>query len=136
MPNNWVLNYSNHKPKIKSTIKPSFETYKGTRSNAKSGENSKSNGKSSDANAIPPTLCKGGCDSAIHDTDALKCESCPDKFCNQCLDMETEYFEFIKERPDCFWRCPNCYADVNNAKEWEENIMTKIDCKLENYRRI
>ena len=47
------------------------------------------------------------------------------------LDMDIEYFEFVKERPDCFWRCPNCYADVNNAKEWEENIMTKIDCKLE-----
>ena len=130
MPNNWVLNYSNHKPKRKGTLKPDFDTYKGTRSNAKSGVNSKSNGSKS-TDAIPPTLCKGGCDSPIHDEEALKCESCPDKFCNSCLDMEIEYFEFIKDRPDCFWRCPNCHEDINNAREWEDNLMNKIDGKLE-----
>ena len=64
MPNNWVLNYSNHKPKRKGTLKPDFDTYKGTRSNAKSGGNSKSNGNKS-TDAIPPTLCKGGCDRKL-----------------------------------------------------------------------
>lgn len=67
------------------------------------------------------------CKNELHDDESsmLECEVCEHHYCNDCLKLSEEEYEFLSKRADLHWFCANCEGSTLLSIKNDKDIAQK-----------